>query len=192
FQAVRDHYAALLSGIVADDSVGLAFTDERGALDRDRVFPSATVYLYDVQYDSRRRAGGKPTVAAANEDGTTASVTKTPAPINLYFQFDTYAEKRDQDWLMMEKLAPLFADRQARITVPANEESGATEKHLYMVPQSIDTLNEITDDNLWRKAYRFRLEVWFPHQEAAQEKYLVLQRRLNSQGIIWTMDEPPE
>jgi len=86
----------------------------------------------------------------------------------------------------------LFADRQSRITVPANEETGATEKHLYMVPQSIDTLNDITSDNLWRKAYRFRLEVWFPHPEAAQQKYLVLQRRLNMMGLIWTMDAPPE
>jgi hypothetical protein len=185
FQGLRTYFQGVLSEVMAADQVMLAFRDERGDLEENRKFPSATIYLYDVQIANNRRYGGRTREVTMNAEQTQADISKSPIPVDLFFQLDTYCDKEADDWSVMEKLVPVFGARGSKVVTPEGRE-------FYLVIQTIDKLDDLTGDALWRTAGRFKLQVWFAHPEAAQQSYLVLQRRLTMEGETWTMDDPPE
>ena len=180
---IKAHMVTLLAGIVDSANVTLAFNDTRGIADGDQTFPAATTYLYDIQYDAGRKYGGMTRVVTTT--ATTASIKSPPTPVNLFFQLDTYATKRTDDWAMVQRLMPAFS--------PVNQQEVTTTDGV-KIPlnnTNMETLHEITSDNLWRRAYRFRCPLWFADAATARSEYLVLQRRLTMNDEVYEMEALP-
>lgn len=188
-KGITDHFATILTGVMATNEIRLAFRDERGDTDETgRVFPRATLYNYDMKPDNSRRYANLNEIAVATQGGDPqdVTVTKKPVPINLYFQFDTYALTFEDDWSILGKLLPLVDEQQQQKVVTT------LGREFYIPFHSVQSLDEITADNWFRKSWRFRAEVWFASASAATQKYIVLQRKLSMNGApVWTMDPTP-
>lgn len=177
FKGLRDYFQTNLTA----DRVVLGFRDERSEAAPERDYPEVTVTLYDARLDNVGRYGGLFRTIAVNPDGKTAKIGRIPSPLNLYFQLDTFCEKREDDWILSREAMEVLADRYTKITTDDG-------RVLHLFPVSMDVLDTLTADVIWRKAYRFFVQVWLDSPAAAEDAYLVLVRRLKMEGEVWDMD----
>jgi len=180
FKGLRDYFQTNLTA----DRVVLGFRDERSEAAPERDYPEVTVTLYDARLDNVGRYGGLFRTIAVNPDGKTAKIGRIPSPLNLYFQLDTFCEKREDDWILSREAMGLLADRYTKITTDDG-------RVLHLFPVSMDVLDTLTADVIWRKAYRFFVQVWLDSPATAEDAYLVLIRRLKMEGEVWDMDSSP-
>ena len=183
FQGVVDFFTTQLTGIVVSGNVRLAFRDER--IPETRTYPMVTVYLNGISQNYLQRPGGVSRVVTKDLDKGTGSITPLPIPIALSMQVDTFADKQSDDWSLIFKMSQVLGASESKITTPAGKE-------IRLSAVSIEDLDAITEEHLWRKCYRFALEVWFPHPAAAEAVYLVLKRRFDANGELFRPDEYPE
>ncbi len=185
FQGLVNSFAGIMGDTVADGNVRLAFKDERPS--ETRTYPAVTLYLYDAAINYAQRPGGVNRVVADHAtDETKVSISKMPIPIKLFLQADTWADKLDDDWAIGMRMMQYLGAGNTKVLTPA-------EKEFYVAgPIIAQPLDEIMSENLWRKAYRFALEVWFPHPDPAEDVYRVLVRRFNMEGELYQPDSFPE
>jgi len=183
FSGLKDYMTGYFSGLSAD--VQLAFKDERIGEQDDRTYPAIRLSLYNITFDNDRRYGGMQYSREDNPDGKTAQLKKGPIPIDLHFQMDTYCTKQDTDWQLSELCMKIMGSKYTRI------ETG-DERTLWIVPETIDVLDRIEKNILFRKVYRFFVQIWFEHPEVAETVYLILTRRLEMQGSLYSMDATSE
>jgi len=191
FTGVRGYFASLLDGVVDNDRVFMAFKDERGDVNSPSYFPAVTIYINDLSVSPGRRCHGVARIEDIDEDATEATVSRLPTPVDIRIQVDAYSEKVADDWDILQKMLP--------VCDPVCPRSFTTPDGVVvnLAGEAVDNLNDLQSDALHRKSFQFRMEVNFPGEviEALEEedkKYLVLQRRLDMGGLVWTMDDPPE
>ena len=171
FTGVKDFFATQLAAGPAVD-VKLAFADERGQVEGDRVYPAARVDLFQIAKGDSREYSGAEFVYTDDGNGTTATKTRKPIPIDLRFQLDTFCVKRADDWNVSTKLLKLFGSNSTKFTTALN-------MVLYINPETITQLDGLEDGITFRKTYRFLIQVWFDSPETAETVFLVLEQRLN-------------
>lgn len=177
---LRDTSQALVSYFgtaLSPTPVKLGFRDERAETEADRTYPEVTIVLYDAAFDALRRYAGvleQPETHPTNPD-TMINLVKNPIPVRLYFQLDTWSLKRDDDWSLQEKLMATLGSRSAKTTTT----DGAV---IYLMPEGLENLDDLQADNVWRKAYRFSVERWLRHPDAAVATYKVLTRIFEING----------
>lgn len=172
FSGLVTFFQSKLTGV----DVKMAFKDER--LETEPVYPSVTISWYDAGTNSEARYSGLEHFFEINEDGITATITRKPIPLNLYFQLDAYAEKRSDDLSMTEILLPLLGSGVLEVTTPAGRVQPIT-------PFTADVLDRI-EEGLFRKSYSFYTPVFFPNPQAAEQAYLALKHisTINGNEII--------
>ena len=184
FLGVRGYLRSGLSGIVASEQVELAFKDERADSEDDREYPRVTIELLDFGFAANRR-GAHGRIATVDEQAGTASVAAPPIPVDFRFQIDAYSTKTSDDWAFVQKLLLLFASPfKSVVETPDGV-------RVYLHGETFDNLSDITGDGLFRKTVRIRAELWMASLEEAQEKFLVLTRRLSMEGELWDMPDVP-
>jgi len=184
FQGLRNTLQSELSTVIPSDRITIAFQDQIGQESPHRDFPCATVYMYDVTFPSSRQIGAHPDIVT-DVTATHAVKKRRPMPVDLHFQIDFYSEKLDDNWQILQLAVPLLASRRTKVTTPQGRE-------FYILPTSLEPLDDLTGDGLYRYAFRVYLRAYFEHHRDAWNQYLVLQRRLAMEGVTWTMDEAPE
>lgn len=187
FQGIETFFAGEFSnlefrtGQTVNVNVKLGYKDER--VESARSYPEVTVILYDALIDNNRRYSGMIRTQTDNPDGETTVLGKLPIPVNMHFQLDTYATNRDHDWALVHKCLQLFGMQHAKIVTQAG-------RVLYIVPQSMDMLDKVENNAVFRKVYRFYVPIWFANPAAAETAYLVLSRELDMLGENYVMPEP--
>lgn len=181
------HIKTLLAGVIDSANIGLAFKDERVDANETPEFPKATLYLSGIAPGVERRTGGAyKIVTQPSPSAPAATVAMKPTAVDVSFQLDTYAETFEEDWAIQLKLLPyLGGEFPQKVTTTAGRE-------FFLTFTTWDTLDEITADNWFRKAWRFKCEVWFADPTTPLDAYVVLQRKLTMTGAeTWKMDPDP-
>jgi len=186
FAGVSTYFRTVLADEVVPGNVSIAYGD---AVDPEsRTFPFVTIQVLTIAVNPAQRYGGfysfvhdkdideeSPTYGQATE-------TKAPIPVVIGLQVDTFADDPKSEWAIAFEMTQRFGASETKITTPLGKE-------FFLSRQVYENLDSITEENLWRKAYRFGLETWFPHPDAAQTAYLVLKRRFDMNGAQFRPDE---
>jgi hypothetical protein len=174
FAGLKTYFADNLTA----EEVMVGFPDERGIEPTDRVYPLVSLTLINIARDPINNYGGFIETRADNNDQTIATMTRTPIPVEIYFQLDTFCEKRRDDWKLSEELVPILMSHQKITTTDG--------QILYLEPFTFDCLDAL-EENLFRKGYRFKVTAWFAHPATARSVYLMLLAKLELNGTELTL-----
>lgn len=182
--AVEDVFTSLGTFLNANiSSLGnriiAGFPDERADAQQDRTYPYGTLILYDAIV-ARDEQTGLPTFVVKDESAGNCERFKSPNPVRLYFQFDTWCIKRSGtggDWEVASELYALFSSRHTKVTTTDG-------RILFLVTEQIGSLDELAPDNVFRKDVRFSVVVWFDHPDDATTEYLVTQLKLTGNNEV--------
>jgi hypothetical protein len=153
------------SKLTQASEVVVGFGDERTQDEENREYPAVAITLYDLRFDNQNKTGGVNRYLNIAVDGHTASVTKPPVPVDLYFQLDTECETRAQEWALLNQIIPIIGNGHTKFLTPLN-------RKMFITPFTGDITDDISD-GLFCKALRFILQAWFASVEEATEVYLV-------------------
>lgn len=132
-------------------------------------YPCACLSITGIDIDPERRYGSVLGIITKNEEAGTATIQPPPIPIHIDFQIDTLAENRNVDWLLASKVVAVLGahNRDKLIT-----DQGRT-IHLIRQPGGLDAHDDLTSDELWRKAFRFRVQTWLDDPRELQQAILL-------------------
>lgn len=166
---VVDFWAARLKDCAC---VHTAYPDGR-LVTRDKIeYPAVSIMLLSADIAKDRRYGGIAyCVTDTNMGAGTAKVRPLPIPIDISFQLDTLAKSRVDDWSLEEQILYVLA-AQARTPVTTKDE-----RKIFMepVPGQLDSGDWLNTETLWRKAYRFKVQVWLENTEAYEQVAILKQ-----------------
>jgi len=174
FQGLKDYFTARLTA----EEVMVGFPDERGVEPTDRTYPLVSLTLIDMARDPVSNYGGMVETKAVNIDQTEAVMTRTPIPIQVTFQLDTFCVARRDDWKLSEEVVPILSSYSTITTTGG--------RALHLAPFTFDCLDAL-EDGLFRKAYRFTMTAWFDHPATHRDVYLMLLAKLELQGHELTL-----
>ena len=171
-----------------DTDVKLAFRDERNENEDGREYPAATISMYDAQVGMPRRYGGitRTVVDHPSEPATMRQLKALPTPVDMLMQLDTYALTQRDDWALAQRIIQILGQHPGHRKVEIDNEDD-----IHLIPTTFNQMHDL-EDNVWRSAYRFRVEVWFEDEAQAEEAHVVLTRHLNGNGETYDMEDPPE
>jgi len=185
FEGLRTYWAQALP--TADVRLGFAAVTGDDELQAEtgepaHEYPCATLTLLSATIDFARKTSGPPIDWQTDPIDLNRMIGKRPPiPITLSIQLDTYADTRDDDWGMNETCLRILG-------TPRRKFPTAEGRVLYLVSETMDTLDDLAGDSIWRKAYRFHLDAWIPDDDEVLQAYKVLIRHFDINGQPYIID----
>lgn len=152
---------------IINDRCRLALGDERApAMDR----PCITIQLYNA-LPARDYQDGPVHTRTYDEVSGTATKTKAPMPVRLFYQLDAFCDSKEDDLDLTSLLLQIFSQQHIKLTTGDG-------RFVYLIPEQFNPLDNL-EEGIWRKDIRFSTVVWLDSPDSPETEYLVQQFNLN-------------